>query len=269
MLRIRIAACSERGRRESNEDNLCSGRAGFGWYAVVSDGAGGHARGAEASHNVVTCLDAMLGGLHAPGDFQPASLTRAVLATHTLLQREQQGATGQRRMHATVVVLCIDSAARQALWTNVGDSRLYRLRDGEVELLTTDDSVVQQLVDGGLLTPAQARNHPLKNQLVAALGVEEAVEPHTPSQSVPIEPGDAFLLCTDGWWLGAGEAALRSSLVASSSPEEWLAAMQRTIEADGDPKLDNFSAIAVWAGMPACAAIDMDDDTTLPRMKVG
>jgi len=269
MLTIEFATRSERGQRDDNEDDLCSGRAGFGMYAVVSDGAGGHARGAEASRNVVTCLDAMLGGLESGADFVPESLTRAVLATHTLLQREQQGAQGRRRMHATVVVLCLDHRGRRALWSNVGDSRLYRVRDGVAEVLTHDDSVVQQLVDGGLLTPDQARRHPMKNQLIAALGIEDAIDPHTSEAAAEVLPGDAYLLCTDGWWQCVEEDVLCATLADADSPAAWLDAMQVHIEALEDPKQDNFSAIAVWAAAREEAAFDIDDESTLPRMRMG
>jgi PPM family protein phosphatase len=266
-LAIDMAVRSERGQRDSNEDDLCNGQAGFGWYAVLSDGAGGHERGAEASRHVVTCLGAMFGGLRETSDFSPENLTRAVRATHALLQREQLGAQGRRRMHATVVLLCIDASATRLLWSNVGDSRLYRVRDGVPHLLSRDDSVVQQLVDGGLLTPEQARGHPMKNQLVSALGIDDAVDPHTSLDALAVQPGDAFLLCSDGWWQCIDEAQMCTSLAHADTPAQWLDTMQHQIDQLADPKQDNFSAIAVWAGRRAEPAFDMDDDSTLPRRR--
>jgi PPM family protein phosphatase len=114
--------------------------------------------------------------------------------------------------------------------------------------LTSDDSVVQRMVDAGLLTPQQALVHPNKSQLVAALGIDDELEPHTVAQAVPLEPGDAFLLCSDGWWGALEEEAILRSLADADTPEEWLDAMQRHIEAQAAPRQDNFSAIAAWVG---------------------
>jgi serine/threonine protein phosphatase PrpC len=107
------------------------------------------------------------------------------------------------------------------------------------------------MVEGGLLTPEQARHHPLKNQLVCALGMDDAIEPRTLAQAVEIEDGDAFLLCCDGWWDGLTDAQILSTLEQADSPHEWLNAMQREIEALALPQQDNFSAIAVWIGDPS------------------
>jgi serine/threonine protein phosphatase PrpC len=96
-------------------------------------------------------------------------------------------------------VLWIDQTASRALWAHVGDSRLYRIRHGLVDMVTTDDSVVQRMTQTGLITAEQARRHPQKNQLLAALGAEGEIEPHTVARPVELADGDAFLLCSDGW----------------------------------------------------------------------
>ena len=132
-----------------------------------------------------------------------------------------------------------------------------------IDLVTSDDSVVQRMVDAGLLTARQAQHHPKKNQLIAALGIQDAVEPHTLAQPVPIEEGDAFLLCSDGWWDSLEESVIADTLSDASSPDEWLTAMQRHIEAQDHPKQDNFSAVAVWVGDPGATTRIMGD-VTLP-----
>jgi serine/threonine protein phosphatase PrpC len=191
-----------------------------------------------------------------------------MLSAHAELQRRQVGAHGQRRMHATLVVLWIDTRYDRAVWSHVGDSRLYRLRYGKVDLVTADDSVVQRLLEGGLLTPQQAQDHPMKNQLLAALGMVDGVEPHTPDEAVPIEDGDAFLLCTDGWWSQLDETELCETFACTDTPEEWLDAMSALISQRASPGQDNFSAIAVWAIDPTQSTRSMDEDeddeTTLP-----
>lgn len=248
VLDITAAVRSEPGQRDSNEDRVLVCREGPRWLAVLADGAGGHARGAEAARLAVECLEAKLHGDGAP--FTAEALSAAVLAAHAEVSRAQTARSGGRdRMHTTVVVLWVDSGRQQALWSHVGDSRLYLVRHGHAERLTADDSVVQRMLDAGLLTPLQAQAHPQKNQLIAALGIDDALEPHTVAQPLPLEDGDAFLLCSDGWWGSLDDdAAISLTAGEAATPHEWLGAMQSRIERQSVPRQDNFSAIAVWAG---------------------
>ena len=263
MLDIHIATCSDRGQRDDNEDEVRAGQAGATHFALLSDGAGGHARGAEASRRVVDHIEAAL--RQAAGRFAPEPLTQALVSAHEALQREQHGAQGRARMHATVVALWIHRDQDRALWSHVGDSRLYRLRYGAVELVTSDDSVVQRLLEGGLLTPQQALEHPLKNQLLAAMGMPDRVEPHTVEAPVGLEDGDVYLLCTDGWWGALSEQEYASTLEAAASPQAWLQAMHALIQSRAQPGQDNFSAVAVWVSDPTQNTRSMlDDDATIP-----
>ena len=264
MLDISVASCSDPGRRAGNEDALRTGLAEHLRYAVLSDGAGGHARGAEAARCVVDRIEAEL--CAAAAVFAPEPLTRALLAAHAELQRGQHGAQGQRRMHATVVVLWIDTRTDRALWSHVGDSRLYRFRYGAVDLVTADDSVVQRMLQGGVITPQQAHDHPMKNQLLAAVGTPDALEPHTVPAAQALEDGDAFLLCTDGWWGVLDAAEMIDTLGVADTPNDWLDAMRERICARAVPGQDNFSAIAVWASDPTQCTQSMpeEDEATVP-----
>jgi PPM family protein phosphatase len=252
MARFGIAAAtrSECGQRANNEDQVGVGRHGAHWLAVLADGAGGHRGGAEASRRTVEHVPESL-YLSGPG-FDPGSLTRAVVAAHRHVV-EGQGREGLEHMQSTVVALWIDTAEGNALWTHVGDSRLYLVRRGALRLLTSDDSVVQRMVDAGVLTPQQALVHPHRNQLIAALGIDDEIAPHTVPQALPLQAGDAFLLCSDGWWGSLEEAEVLASLADADTPEEWLEAMQQCIERREQPRQDNFSAVAAWV-MPAVSA---------------
>ena len=260
MLEISIAACSECGQRAGNEDALRVGGAGSTQYAVLSDGAGGHERGAEASRRVVEHIEAALGLTQSA--FAGEFLTQALLSAHVALQRHQMGAQGRRRMHATVVALWIDTRHDRCVWSHVGDSRLYRLRYGAVDLVTADDSVVQRMLEGGILTLQQALDHPMKNRLLAAVGMQDGLEPHTLVQPVPLDDGDAFLLCTDGWWGALTDAQIVATLTDADTPQGWLDAMCELILAQAAPRQDNFSAIAVWVTDPAESTQSMADTET-------
>jgi PPM family protein phosphatase len=245
---IATASRSEVGQRKSNEDKVRVCREGSRWVAVLADGAGGHRGGAEASRRAVDALEAAL--CDEDAEFSAATLTAAVVAAHDDVQAAQDDSHGRLRMHSTVVVLWIDLDHQGALWSHVGDSRLYRVRRGVVTALTSDDSVVQRMVDAGLITAAQAESHPQKNQLIAALGIEDGVEPHTVPAPHGLVEGDAFLLCSDGWWGAVDEDVIPAALVHAANPDDWLATMQQAIEAVAAPRQDNFSAIAVWVRDP-------------------
>jgi serine/threonine protein phosphatase PrpC len=247
MLEIEIAARSEVGGRSHNEDDLRHGRNGPFWYAVLSDGAGGHRGGAIASDLVVRLT---AHALQSAVQASPAELTRLVLQAHETLVQKQDKAE-RDRMHATLVALWIDARREEALWTHVGDSRLYLLRHGRVHQVTQDDSVVQQMVVAGYLTPEEAQNHPKKNQLLAAMGTEGGIEPNTLERAMRVQDGDAFLLCSDGWWDHFDTRALEACFAQASSPDDWLRRMAEHIARNASPRQDNYSAIAVWVGDPA------------------
>ncbi|MBS0304382.1 MAG: serine/threonine-protein phosphatase [Proteobacteria bacterium] len=263
MTRIRIAACTDPGARGSNEDDLRHGHGPSGTYAVLADGAGGHARGREAAQRAVASIERALGDIGV--GFAPGSLTQIVRGAHADIQQRQDSNDRALRMHATVVVLWVAPDERHVLWSNVGDSRLYRVRHGRADVLTQDDSVVHQMMLAGVLTAEQSRRHPQKNHLIAALGIEGGVEPHTVLQPAELREGDAFLLCSDGWWDGFEPEDLALALARAYAPEDWLADLAQRIRARAAPRQDNFSAIAVWVGEPAEMTIARLNRAPAPR----
>lgn len=261
MIGIRIVSCSERGARSHNEDAVRHGVAYNGHYAVLADGAGGHQRGAEAAQRAVDCIERLL--RDDTIGFSPANLSQVVRLAHWELQAHQHSDDPSARMHCTIVLLWIDPGAEHVMWTHVGDSRLYRIRHGRTDIVTADDSVVQRMVQAGLITADQSQQHPQKNQLIAALGVADEIEPNTVARPVELLEGDAFLLCSDGWWEAFDEAALASSLTRALTPQDWLEDMRGRIDALAKPRQDNYSAIAVWAGDPG-EVTDPGADDTMP-----
>lgn len=263
-LAVRIAACTEAGARSDNEDRVLHGQVRCGHFAVLTDGAGGHRRGAQAAQLAVDAVQRFLRNDDLA--FAPNELSDAVRAAHAeVIARQPSGSNPpDARMHCTIVVLWIDAACRHVMWSHLGDSRLYRIRHGRTDVVTVDDSVVQQLVQSGVITPEQSRRHPHKNRLVAALGIEGEIHPHTVARPVELRAGDAFLLCSDGWWEGCDEAALVASLQRALSPEAWLEEMRSIVAAHEQPNQDNFSALAVWYGDPA-EATPPDAEDTRPK----
>jgi len=248
---IQFASRSEIGARSGNEDYLQHGTLEAGWYAVLSDGAGGHSDGAIASDLVVRMVAHELSIEFARQGAPVDTLRQVVHVANDALNRRQQGLHGVQRMHATLVVLWIDTARQQAVWSHVGDSRLYLLRKGRIAQVTRDDSVVQTMLDAGLIDEAQARHHARRNQLIAAMGAEEPIEPHLSEADFEVHDGDAFLLCSDGWYDPLEAADIEDTLAGACSALDWLDRMRAIVQQRERKNQDNYSAIAVWIGNPA------------------
>lgn len=172
--------------RSHNEDALVE-RSDVGLWAV-SDGMGGHSAGDVASGLVVTALREL------PKDrISPLGISQALEAVNDDLLARTSGAQ-DRTMGATVTVLCSDGVNYFCLWA--GDSRLYRLRTGKLTQLTRDHRFVQDLIDSGRITEAEARTHPRRNVITRAVGVAKELE--LDGCDGKLEPGDVFILVTDG-----------------------------------------------------------------------
>lgn len=188
---------TDRGRvRRRNEDNLLV-RSDVGVFAVA-DGMGGHAAGDVASALAVRTLDAALDG-RGPVHHPEALRDALVEATREANQRILSAAASdpaQRGMGTTMTVLGLAAEAGRYVLAHAGDSRAYLFRDGELSQLTVDHTWVQRQVDTGRLTRSQARVHPYSSMLTNALGVAE--EDRVDGAVGVAQPGDLFLLCTDG-----------------------------------------------------------------------
>jgi PPM family protein phosphatase len=247
MLELQSAARSQRGARSHNEDDVRQGRHAALAYAVVCDGAGGH-RGGAAASDIVGRTTAL--GLQSTHQFSAPALEAIVAQAHHTLNGHQQGLRNHHRMHSTVVALWLDLQQQRAVWAHCGDSRLYLLRNGRVQQLTRDDSLVQQMLDIGLIKLEQGPGHAGRNQLVAALGMEEQISIHVCQQPLALHDGDAFLLCTDGWWNAMQPQEMEAALATSTDPGDWLDRMAELVPSRRLKNQDNYSAVGVWVGDP-------------------
>lgn len=158
---------------------------------AVADGMGGHAAGDYVSSLTVDSLRQLP---RVDTLEQCAEAIRGTLARVNQAVREETARRGVAMMGSTVVVLA--ARARQAIGLWAGDSRLYRLRDRRFERLSHDHSYVQELQDSGLLSEAEARVHPRGNIVTRAIGVLDQLE--LQAVTLQVEPGDTYLLCSDG-----------------------------------------------------------------------
>jgi serine/threonine protein phosphatase PrpC len=196
MIQWRSAALSDRGRlRQRNEDAFLLRPDAR--LAAVADGMGGHAAGDVASRLAIEQLDsAFVLTTSQRAGAVGRRLVAAFEAANDALLEQAATTPALRGMGTTLTALCTLPDAPQVVIAHIGDSRAYRLRHRSLRQLTIDHTWVQQQVDAGMLTPQQARSHPWSSMLERVLGTP-AVGP-ADTYVVDAEPGDIFLLCSDG-----------------------------------------------------------------------
>ncbi|MBS6843815.1 MAG: Stp1/IreP family PP2C-type Ser/Thr phosphatase, partial [Clostridiales bacterium] len=158
---------------------------------VVADGMGGHLAGEVASQMAIDAVRRMAARHKKPS---VDLLKKTVLGAHERIYLHAQGHAECAGMGTTISMMWRGGGYMYI--AHVGDSRIYRLRDGHMEQITQDHSLVGELVRAGLLTPEEARLHPRRNIITRALGTEGDNTPDL--LAADIRPGDRFLLCTDG-----------------------------------------------------------------------
>ena len=196
-LDVTSASITAIGGRSANEDALGQTAARCGRCYVISDGAGGHFGGAVASRLVI---DAVIAEVERAEAFSAAVLERAFAHAQARIAERQRREPTLATMSATVAALLIDGNGRRAVWGHLGDSRILHFRRGTLRTMTRDHSLVQRLVDAGYVAADRAAEHPGRNLLYGALGAEAETQPAVEREPVTLGDGDAFLLCTDGFW---------------------------------------------------------------------
>lgn len=247
-VQIELAIQSRRGGRNYNEDACGHWNSDSHLCCVVADGAGGHGGGDRASKLAVQHIIATYA--QSP-DSSPEAIRRMIADADRTIIEHRADDVAQRNMHSTVVAMFVDMERNTATWGHCGDSRLYAFRNGQLSLRTRDHSVVQSLVDGGLLTEDKLRTHPQRSELLSALGVgEEDLQVSVSEQPWQLQPGDVFLLCTDGLWEYVEDAEMEAALAAAPSPHAWLQDLEQRVLAGAShkPRHDNFSALTAWVG---------------------
>ncbi len=234
--------------RAGNEDSFFADCLPTYGLFIVADGMGGHAAGEVASAMAVQIVTRELNALTEHGDDEAPqvvadSLRRANRAIYerTTAEIDKQG------MGTTVS--CLVLAGARFLIGQIGDSRVYLLRDGALRQVTKDHSYVQEQVDAGFLTPEQARFHPYSNVITRCVGASADVEPDVYAGDV--RAGDVFLVASDGLTGMVDDRRLQALLLSRASPARIVDAL--IAEANGRGGLDNITAIIVQVA-------SLDDD---------
>jgi serine/threonine protein phosphatase PrpC len=245
-LALKHAELSEIGDRQSNQDAKANARQGGLACFVISDGAGGHKGGEVASSLVVKAIiDSFLQEL----SFGVRALQFYVSQALAQVALSKKSNPPLADMSATMAAVLIDNDNRCALWAHLGDTRIYFFRDKKINRVTRDHSLVQQFVDAGYCPPEALRTHPQRSVLYAAIGTDGETPPEVTRDVISLQEGDAFLLCTDGFWEWITEIEMEQTLRRAITVDDWLRRMRLIVENNGSksPKFrDNYTAQALW-----------------------
>lgn len=237
-MRIDWQARTDRGTvRDNNEDNYAAHPETGIW--AVADGMGGHERGDWASERIVAAIETV----RPNGDFDQL-VKDFSSAIHTANAEIYEASVSHgARMGSTVVGLVIGGRRFAVVWA--GDSRAYLLRRGTFIQLTTDHTQVQALIDRGILAPEEARSHPMSHVLAKAVGVESSLELDAIADIV--EPGDIFLLCSDGLYGTLNEGEIHGILAVGPPSTAAETLLDRCLVSGAG---DNVTIVIIQAQEP-------------------
>ncbi|MDC3957360.1 PP2C family protein-serine/threonine phosphatase [Polyangium jinanense] len=197
-VRIEFAQASDPGRdpnKQVNEDSCGYAETRFGHLVVLCDGMGGHYGGREASRTAIATIFEVID--QAPAGATAATALKAAIEEAGRRVYQLGGPPENRgRPGSTVVAMLIGDRGLDV--AHVGDSRAYCIRAGQIYPLTRDHSMVQGMIDAGMLTEAEAIGHPDANKITRALGMRPEVEVEVRPEPMEMFPGDIFLQSSDG-----------------------------------------------------------------------
>jgi protein phosphatase len=233
-------ACDPGIARDHNEDAISmqedDGR-GY-WMAIVCDGMGGHNAGEVASAMAVELIRAHVAE-HFTTDSPEKLLTDSFIMASKKIDAYADINPDARGMGCTAVAVL---GIRDKFWVaHSGDSRCYRVRGGKIEQITTDHTMVQEMVDSGIITPEQAAVHPYRGRISRCLGHGKNRDEPTVN-AFELVRGDNLLLCSDG----LSDVVEDDEIAVLALQRDPRAAVGRLVDAankGGGP--DNISALLV------------------------
>ena len=238
-MKIEHCIFTDKGSRSVNEDRADFAVSGDRACFILCDGLGGHGMGDRAAQTVVDAVRQSFLSSRSLDAFAAEVLDQAQAAVLAAQAADPRA----KHMKTTAVLLCMEET--RGIVLHIGDSRLYRFRDGKLLSRTADHSIPQILYLTGEIREEEIRFHPDRCRLLRALG-DDAEVLRSSRSDFEIRSGDAFLLCSDGFWEPVTESDMERALCSADGAKAWLGtlsalAMQNTASGDAD----NLTAIAV------------------------
>ena len=225
-MKLDIAQYTNRGGREINEDSLIVGDD----YFAVADGLGGHLAGEIASAAAVDSLSR-----NCKGGYTAERINEIAEQANTdVLNFGGKGRT-------TLAAAFVENGIFR--YVNAGDSRIYYFKNNRVYAHSRDHSVCQVSVEMGNITFEEIRGNEDRSRLLKVLGDSERLNLKKPYDPIEIEAGDAFLLCSDGFWENVIEGEMEADLIKSDSAAQWLGYMLKRQLKRAENKDDNYTAV--------------------------
>jgi protein phosphatase len=255
---IRVSQHSERSdvgrQRQANEDSMLARAPLF----VVADGMGGAQAGEVAS---MTAIQAFSDGL--PAGSPEEALESSIGVANRTIHDQAQSDPSLSGMGTTITAAAVDSQREEVIIGHVGDSRAYRLRDGILQRLTRDHSLVEEMRRRGQITEEQAEDHPQRSIITRALGPEPEVQ--VDIQAVPAEPGDLFMLCSDGLTTMLADERIR--FLIEDAPSLEAATRALVDEANVAGGRDNITVLLFQVEDPADPIPSSGQPTLISRAR--
>lgn len=227
------------GGRDHNEDAVGEKEYSCGSLFLLADGLGGHQRGEMASACVVEAMQ----NAPEPGEDQPLSqwmVQQISNANQALLTLRE---STHWRMKSTLVALFLGE--KEVCWGHVGDSRLYYLHDDRLTAVTNDHSVAYAKYKNGEITRGQIAKDEDQSSLLRALGNPERNQPDLGQGEGAPQPGDGFLLCSDGVWEYLYDGEVLVDFLKTETAQEWGELLLLRVMERIQPGNDNLSLITV------------------------
>ena len=236
-MNITYGMLTNKGERAVNEDFLDVSITPERLAFILCDGLGGHGNGDIASRFVTEQVKAALE--------QNKTVEESIQHAQDALLEKQIAEHAGNSMKTTVT--CLALAGDQARFAHVGDSRVYYFEKTKYMLRSQDHSVPQMLVNRGDIKEKDIRHHEDRSRLLRVMGTEWDRPKYQVVEGIKLTKRSSFLLCSDGFWELIDEKQMSKTLKKADSPQQWLAAMEDIILANGKgTNMDNYSAIAVF-----------------------
>jgi protein phosphatase len=240
-MKLSFTSLSDTGVVRSVNQDACYVDSPQARFFMVADGMGGHVGGQEASRIAKETVCSVLDKYWNSSEASEALLAKALGEANQAIVTDQIEHPERSDMGTTAVVLMLRGQAEEAWFSHVGDSRLYRFRNGQLEQITQDHTWVSMAVKIGDLTQQEARNHPYRHVLSQCLGRKDL--PPIEVQPIEIKSGDRLLLCSDGLTEELTDEEISTHLSSSSSCEEMATSLVKAAKDNGGR--DNITVVIV------------------------
>ena len=214
-LKLNIGNYSDVGKaRKINEDYFGFFSGNFGDLLLVCDGMGGHKGGEIASRLAIETISNYFESLSDSYNI-PEEIIKSLEAAHTSIILKAKDPE-LKDMGSTVVLVLVKNGL--VYYASLGDSRIYKIQDKAIQQLTTDNSLVQQMVDSNIITKDEAKIHPKKNVITKALGTNDELQPEF-YEPFKLQANDRLILCSDGLTVHVNEEEI-FELSINNPPQE-------------------------------------------------